>query len=129
MKQKTKILLIGIDPFLLDFSRPEFAAMPGLTADVIENGTKAALDELNGLGYEATKCWVDLGDTAADTIQKCLREATYDGIIIGAGIRVPEAQLMLFEQIVNVVHAHAPGAKIVFNTSPKDNVAAVKRWL
>ena len=129
MNSKPQILLIGIDPVLLDFSSPEFASMPGLTADKIEAGTKSALDELNALGYDAEKCWIDLGTTAAETVVACLRKTRYDGIIIGAGIRVAESNFLLFERMVNVVHEHAPQAKIVFNTSPKDNVAAVKRWL
>ena len=129
MNTKPHILLIGIDPLLLDFSLPDFASMPGLTADKIEAGTRAALDELNALGYVAEKCWVDLGDTASETVIARLKEKTYDGIIIGAGIRAAESNFLLFEQLVNVIHQHAPQARIVFNTSPKDNVAAVKRWL
>jgi phage FluMu gp28-like protein len=129
MKHQPHIFLIGIDPLLLDFSLPDFSAMPGLTAEKIEMGTKAALDELNNLGYIAEKCWVDLGSTASETVIAKLKEKTYDGIIIGAGIRVAESNFLLFEKIVNTIHEHAPQAKIVFNTSPKDNVAAVKRYI
>lgn len=129
MTRKPHILLIGIDPLLLDFSSPEFAAMPGLTAEKIEVGTKAALDELNSLGYVAEKCWVDLGTTASETVIGRLKETTYDVIIIGAGIRAAESNFLLFEKLVNTVNEHAPQAKICFNTSPKDNVAAVKRWI
>lgn len=129
MNSTPHILLIGIDPLLLDFSLPEFAAMPGLSAEKIEAGTKAALDELNSLGYVAEKCWVDLGTTASATVIARFKETTYDVIIIGAGIRVAESNFLLFEKLVNTVHEHAPQAKICFNTSPKDNVAAVKRWI
>lgn len=129
MQPKKHILLIGIDPLLLDFSAPDFAAMPGLTAEKIETGTQIALDELNSLGYIAEKCWVDLGATAAETVIARLEKMTYDGIIIGAGIRVAESNFLLFEKIVNTVHQYAPKSKIVFNTSPKDNVAAVRRQL
>lgn len=129
MKKQPVILLIGIDPLLLDFSAPDFAAMPGISAEKIEAGTKAALDELKALGYDVTKCWVDLGATAAQTVQARLAERNYDGVIIGAGIRVAESNFLLFEQLINVVHSHAPQAKIMFNTSPKDNPTAVQRWL
>jgi len=129
MNTTLHILLIGIDPLLLDFSLPDFAAMPGLTADKIEAGTKAALDELNALGYVAEKCWVDLGATASETVISRLKTKVYDVIIIGAGIRVAESNFLLFEKLVNTVHQHAPQAKICFNTSPKDNVAAVQRVL
>lgn len=129
MNSTPHILLIGIDPLLLDFSLPEFAAMPGLTAEKIEAGTKASLDELNALGYVAEKCWVDLGTNASETVIARLKTKVYDVIIIGAGIRVAESNFLLFEKLVNTVHAHAPQAKFCFNTSPKDNVAAVKRVL
>jgi hypothetical protein len=129
MNPKPQILLIGIDPLLLDFSSPEFASMPGLTPEKIEAGTKASLDELNALGYVAEKCWVDLGATASETVIAKLKERSYDAIIIGAGIRVMESNFLLFEKLVNTVHAHAPQTKICFNTSPKDNVEAVRRVL
>jgi hypothetical protein len=129
MNRKPHILLIGIDPLLLDFSSPDFASMPGLTAEKIETGTGLALDELNSLGYVAEKCWVDLGTTASETVIARLKETSYDAIIIGAGIRAMESNFLLFEELVNTVHEHAPLAKICFNTSPKDNVAAVQRVL
>lgn len=129
MNTTPHILLIGIDPLLLDFSLPEFAAMPGLSAETIEAGTKTALDELNALGYIAEKCWVDLGASASETVIARLKTKTYDVIIIGAGIRAAESNFLLFEKLINTVHEHAPQAKICFNTSPKDNVAAVQRWL
>ncbi len=129
MNLTPQILLIGIDPLLLDFASPEFATMPGLNAEKIEAGTKASLDELNALGYVAEKCWVDLGATASQTVIDRLKQKVYDVIIIGAGIRVPESNFLLFENLVNTVHAHAPQAKFCFNTSPKDNVGAVQRWI
>src|SRR3974377_2398908 len=37
--------------------------------------------------------------------------------------------ILLFEKLINVVHKHAPQAKLCFNTLPSDTAAAVKRWL
>jgi hypothetical protein len=48
--------------------------------------------------------------------------------MIGAGLRNP-AHLPLFEKLLNVVHALAPGAKICFNSSPADSAEAVQRWV
>jgi hypothetical protein len=31
--------------------------------------------------------------------------------------------------LINVVHQHAPHAKLCFNTLPGDTAAAVKRWV
>lgn len=126
---KKRILLIGIDPLLLDFSSPEFSAMPGLTAEKIEAGTKVSLDEIRALGYEAEKFWVDLGETAASAVAKKLENNHYDAIIVGAGIRMAGSNFLLFEKLINTIHKHAPGTSICFNTSPKDNADAVKRWV
>jgi hypothetical protein len=37
--------------------------------------------------------------------------------------------LLLFEKLINPVHARAPNAKICFNTTPSDTVEAVQRWV
>jgi len=37
--------------------------------------------------------------------------------------------LLLFEKLINVVHAQAPDAKICFNTTPADTSEAVRRWI
>jgi hypothetical protein len=49
--------------------------------------------------------------------------------MIGAGVRANPSNLLLFEKLINVVHEHAPQAKICFNTVPSDTADAVKRWL
>jgi len=38
-------------------------------------------------------------------------------------------QDLLFEKIINTIHAHAPSAKICFNTNPGDTAEAVNRWI
>ena len=38
-------------------------------------------------------------------------------------------QDLLFEKIINSIHAHAPSAKICFNTNPGDTAEAVNRWI
>jgi hypothetical protein len=129
MANKKHILLIGIDPSLIDFSSPEFAAFPGLNAEKVEAGIKGSIAELSGLGYETQLCWTDFGQTAASVVQKALQNNSYDGILIGAGIRVPVANFILFEQLINVLHEHGPKAKICFNTNPRDTVASIQRWL
>ena len=36
---------------------------------------------------------------------------------------------MLFEKLINVVHEHAPQARLCFNQLPSDIAEAVKRWV
>jgi hypothetical protein len=57
-----------------------------------------------------------------------LRRRSFDCVLIGAGLHAPE-RLLLFEKLLNVVHAHAPTAKICFNTTPADSDEAVQRWV
>lgn len=47
----------------------------------------------------------------------------------GAGIRTIPAHFLLFEQILNLVHEHAPGARLCFNTTPATTRDAVLRWV
>jgi hypothetical protein len=129
MANMKKILIIGIDPSLIDFSSPEFAAFPGLTAEMITAGIKGSISQLNELGYEAHLCWTDFGDTAIDVLGSQLKKEQYDGILIGAGIRIPEKNFLLFEKMINTIHEHASNARICFNTKPQDTVAAVQRWV
>jgi hypothetical protein len=123
------ILLVGIDPKLIDFSSPEFAAFPGLTAEKVNAGIQHALSELKEQGYEADLCHTDFGQTAISVVKEHLKAKTYDGVLVGAGVRVPEKNFLLFEEIVNVIHEHAPSAKLMFNTNPKDTLQSVKRRL
>ena len=58
-----------------------------------------------------------------------LEEKTFDGVLVGAGIRTVPALFLLFEKLVNVIHEHAPDAKICFSTGPQDTAASVQRWV
>jgi hypothetical protein len=124
-----KTLIIGIDPVLIDFSSPEFAAFPGLTAEKVSAGVKGSITKLNELGYEAELCWTDFGPTATKTVQEQLLKTPYNAVLIGAGVRIPPPNFMLFENLINVIHEFAPQAKICFNTNPTDTIEAVKRRL
>ncbi len=119
-----KVLLIGFDPAVVDFSK-----WPGLTAEKLLaalEGDRAILAEA---GYDARLCFVDLGDTAESTVQQALSETAFDCVLIGAGVRTSEEHFLLFEKLVNVVHRHAPAAKLCFNTGPSDTAQAVQRWV
>jgi hypothetical protein len=129
MANKKNILLIGIDPFLIDFSSPEFAAFPGLTAEKVQTGMNDSIAQLNELGYAARLCWTDFGETAIDVLENFLKKEQFDGVLIGAGIRVPQKNFLLFERMINTIHEHATKARIAFNTNPKDSVVAVQRWV
>ena len=118
------MLLVGLDPAVVHYER-----WPGLSPDKLEAGLRGEVAALNGSGYDARLCFVDHGETAAQVVTAALSDAEYDCILIGAGVRSDPDEFLLFEALINLVHEHAPGAKICFNTGPTDSVDAVKRWL
>jgi hypothetical protein len=60
---------------------------------------------------------------------RLLVAATYDCVVIGAGLRLPPKNLLLFETVVNTMHKAAPNSAIAFNTVPQDSADAAARWL
>ncbi|MES2836238.1 MAG: hypothetical protein V4667_01840 [Bacteroidota bacterium] len=129
MENKKTVLVIGIDPALIDFSSPEFAAMPGLTAEKVECGIKNSINQLNAAGYDAHLCWTDFGATAIDVIKQQLQKMEFACVLIGAGIRKVDSNFLFFEKAINAIHEQAPNTKICFNTNPMDTVASVQRWV
>ena len=124
MAKKT-VLGIGIEPALADY-----AMFPGLTPELIRNHLDAQIGQLRALGYDAEVCLIDLGETAEQVVMTALQSRKFDGIVIGAGLRLPPPRLPLFEKIINLIHMHAPpSTRICFNTTPADTVEAVQRWL
>jgi hypothetical protein len=123
-----RVLTIGLDPARIDFSAPDFAAM-GLDAGKVLAGLAAASEALRARGCEVENCLTDFGETAEAVVRDSLARTPYDIVVIGAGIRTAAAHFLLFEKLINVVHACAPGARICFNTRPADTAEAVLRWV
>ena len=127
MTTEKTVLLIGLDPALIDFSQPGYP--PGMDAAKVWAGLKASEEELARLGYSVEACFTDFGATAEAVVEKALKRKAFDCVMIGAGVRTVPSNFLLFEKLVNVVHKHAPQSNICFNTLPSDTAAAVKRWL
>ncbi len=119
----TNVLLIGLDPTVVNYER-----WPGLTAEKLEAGLRRDEAALNDSGYSAEICFIDHGETAEETVKAKLAETNFDCVLIGAGVRTDTEEFLLFEKLINVLHEHAPTARICFNTGPTDSVDAVKRW-
>jgi hypothetical protein len=119
-----RILLIGLEPTLVDFS-----SMPDLDAAKVAHGLRTQEQRLRDLGFDAAWCLTDLGATAEAVVRAALVAKPYDVVLIGAGIRVLPAHFTLFERLVNAVHEGAPQARICFNTRPDDTQEAVLRWI
>jgi hypothetical protein len=116
------VLALGLDPALVEMGHPE------LTPAMVRAFIEMQLEKLRALGYAVQSCLVDLGDTAEAVTSDYLRAQPFDCVLIGAGLR-DSKQLLLFEKLINIVHTHAPQAKICFNTTPADTVEAVQRWV
>ncbi|MEO7046744.1 MAG: hypothetical protein ABI091_15675 [Ferruginibacter sp.] len=124
MKQ---ILIVGMNPHTIDFSKPGF--LPGLTAEKVEAGLKAERENLKTIGFESDMYLIDDGVLELSALEDQLKAKPFDGIMLGAGVRIPPVNFILFEKLVNAVHDNAPNAKIIFNTNPRDTAESVRRWL
>jgi hypothetical protein len=119
-----RILLIGFDPAVVDYTK-----WPGLTAEKLRAALEGDKAHLNELGYSAELCFIDLGSTAEAVVEQKLSETPFDCVLIGAGVRTSQDHFILFEKLINIIHQHAPTAKICFNTNPSDTAEAVQRWV
>eukprot|EP00435_Cladocopium_sp_Y103_P024489 s880_g6.t1 len=68
-------------------------------------------------------------EKSGERVRHHLKKEKYDVVLIGAGIRVPPSNFPLFERLMNIMHYHAPDAKIAFNTYPLDTADAIRRVL
>jgi len=118
-----RVLALGLDPACADLT-----AFPNLTPDLVRAFIESQLERLRGLGYEVESCLTDSGETAEAVTAGHLTAREFDCVVIGAGLRAPP-HLLLFEKLINLVHKHAPGAKICFNSTPADTAEAVQRWI
>ena len=124
MKQ---ILIVGMNPHTIDFSQPGF--LPGLTAEKVLTGLKAERENLKTEGCDSDMHLIDAGSFEMSPLAELLKAKQFDGVMIGAGVRVPPSNFILFEKLVNTVHDNAPNTKIIFNTNPRDTTESIKRWL
>lgn len=125
MKEEKRVLVIGLNPA----SVVDYSHWPGLNAEKLRATLDKEQSNLNADGYRAELCLFDLGETAETVVEQALVQKSFDYVVIGAGVRIPPENFLLFEKMVNVVHQHAPTAKICFNTNPSDTKAAVLRWI
>jgi hypothetical protein len=124
MTQAKKVLLIGLDPKVVDY-----ASLPTkLDEPTLRAGLAADEKRLRDLGYDARWLLTDRGETAVSVVAAALEKEAFDVILIGAGIRTIAPLFLLFEKLINVVHQKAPQTKICFNTAPQDTAEAVQRW-
>lgn len=120
-----RVLQIGIDPTLVDFS-----PWPGQSADRLRDRLAEADDALRSAGLDVTVCLLpDDLDAAVTAVRAMCADRMYDVIEIGSGIRTSHEYTLLFERVVNTVVAMQPGVPLCFNDSPETTLDAVRRGL
>ena len=122
-----RILLVGLDPDTVDYSDP--ALPPGMTADKIRAGITVALKQFADRGWEADVGMIQPDETAGPAVERQLRSANYDCVVVGGGVRLPPRHLALLEVVINTIRKVAPNAAIAFNTRPDDSADAAGRWV
>ena len=123
----TRVLFLGYDPDTVDFSDP--ALPPGMTAEKVRVGIEVAMKQFALRGWEADVGFIRPDESAGLTVERQLASASYDCVVIGAGVRLPPRLLSIFEVVVNAVRKAAPRAAIAFNTRPEDSADAAARCL
>ncbi len=94
MTNAKSVLVIGLDPTLIDFSHPGYADT-GMDATKILAGLKSSEDELTRRGYSVQMCLTDFGKTAEAVVRSQLEQKRFDGVLIAAGIRTIPSNFML----------------------------------
>jgi hypothetical protein len=118
-----KVLMVGWHPSAVNYGK-----YPGLTPEKLEASLHADEARLQELGYQAQLAFIHSADTAAADVGGMLKNEAFDVVLIGAGVRKDDDHFLVFERLVNVVHEHAPHARMAFNTGPIDSAAAIQRW-
>ncbi len=119
----SRVLRIGIDPAVVDFS-----PYPGQDADQLQARVDAAGTALRDAGFDVVTCQVpDDPEVAEAQIRACFTGTAYDVVEIGSGLRTSHEYTEIFERAVNAVAELQPGIRFCFNDSPESTLAAVRR--
>jgi hypothetical protein len=117
-----RVLVIGLDPY----------RVPGpWDPTPVADGIKLGMSRFAAHGIPVESCLIPL-DGSADPeamITTALTAHPWECVVVGGGIRKSEDRLDLFEQVINLVHRHAPTAAIAFSTTPSDTYTAAARRL
>jgi hypothetical protein len=110
-----RVLVIGLDPY-----RVPGDGDPKPVVDALNAGLARCAEQ--GIGVETCLFGLDGSDDVATVLSNALRSRSWECVLVGGGVRKPEEQVELFEQFINLIRRHAPGAAIAFNNSPEDTL-------
>lgn len=122
-----RILLAGIDPAKMDFTKP--GTPPGLNAEFISAAIAAALADLTAAGHEADHLYVPADPTDLAGFAAQLEQTRPDCVVIGGGVRHVPEHALLFETMLNIVTAAPRPTRIALPDHPGHAMEAVSRVL
>ncbi|MDB5680683.1 MAG: hypothetical protein JWO16_488 [Sphingomonas bacterium] len=122
-----RILLVGIDPDLVDFSDP--AVPPGMNADMIRRGIRTALEEMTTAGHEPHHLYIPVDPAGVHVLSDKLAGEPFDCVVVGGGVRIPPSNLLLFEAVLNTIVRAVLRPPIALVAHPGEAAAAVARVL
>lgn len=114
-----RVLVIGLDP----------VRIPGWDPEPVVAAIARGQARFEELGIDADMCLVAPDEDVEAAVVAALTAHDYACVVVGGGIRKHEPLVLLFEQVVNLVRRHAPGAALAFNSTPDDTADAALRWL
>jgi hypothetical protein len=123
----SRILFVGQKPETVDFSDPSLP--PGFSAEKLNAGIARGVLKIEERGWQGDTCMITPDAAGSAMLESALKNAAYDCVVIGGGLRLPPKSLALFETVVNIIHKAAPNATIAFNTRPEDTAEAAARQL
>jgi len=124
-----RVVMVGLEPDVVDYGDPAYAAFPGLNAQILREALEKDRAALVALGYDALWSLWDKSEGPESKFVDDLRTHKPDCVLIGAGVRLNLKLTVLFERLVNLVRQHAPQSRLCFNSGPYDSAEAVERQL
>jgi hypothetical protein len=105
------------------------ALPPSPATSAMQAAVGAAMKRANDEGYKAEMYAVDLGDAhRMDSFRAFLKGRTWNGVMLGWGIRGMPENTELFEELVNAVVAEVkPAPKFIFSLKPDGLIDAIQR--
>ena len=119
-----RVLVLGLDPY----------RVPGdWDPEPVARRIDAGLSRFaaHGVGMQACLIGLDGSDDITAMITEALRSRPWECVVVGSGLRVGDgdAQVELFEEVINLIRRYADQAAIAFNSRPDDTYDAAARWL
>ncbi len=120
-----KILLIGLDPDVIDYTAPHVPK--GASAAMLVAELTEAQQQMTDQGDQLDICNIQLDGSMEEPVTAQFTHSTYDCILIGSGIRKPDEDIEMFERIIHSIRHYAPNTPLGFVPTPLDSVKAVAR--